>query len=65
MKQKVNNLPKGKDAKPTPEKCLFGVDRPFGDSQLSKDAILRVAKTQAIANAVLGQNIANLLSIEK
>lgn len=48
----------------TPEKCLFGVDRPFGDLQLSKDAVLRVAKTQSIANAVLGENIADLFGIE-
>jgi len=46
-----------------PEKCLFGVDRPFGDLQLSKDAILRYAKTSEISNAVLGGNIAKLLKI--
>ena len=46
-----------------PEKCLFGVDRPFGDLQLSKDAILKLAKTPSIANAVLGENIAQLLNM--
>ena len=46
-----------------PEKCFFGVDRPFGDLQLSKDAILQLAKTPSIANAVLGENIARLLNI--
>nr|WP_092069325.1 amidohydrolase family protein [Dendrosporobacter quercicolus]NSL47434.1 amidohydrolase family protein [Dendrosporobacter quercicolus DSM 1736]SDL89256.1 hypothetical protein SAMN04488502_1011109 [Dendrosporobacter quercicolus] len=47
-----------------PEKCFFGVDRPFGDLQLSKNAVLQFAKTSAIANAVLGENIARLLNIE-
>lgn len=46
-----------------PDKCLFGVDRPFGDLQLSKDAILRYAKTSTISDAVLGGNIAELLKI--
>lgn len=46
-----------------PEKCFFGVDRPFGDLRLSKSAILQLAKTPSIANAVLGENIANLLGI--
>lgn len=46
-----------------PEKCFFGVDRPFGDLQLSKSAILQFAKTPSIANAVLGENIAQLLNI--
>lgn len=47
-----------------PEKCFFGVDHPFGDLQLSKNAILKFAKTTAIANAVLGENIARLLNIK-
>lgn len=46
-----------------PDRCLFGVDRPFGDLQLSKEAILRFAKTPAIANAVLGENMARLLNV--
>ncbi|MDF2656505.1 MAG: hypothetical protein K0R19_2979 [Bacillota bacterium] len=35
-----------------PDKCLFGVDRPFGDLRLSIDTILRFAKIPAIADAV-------------
>lgn len=46
-----------------PGKCLFGVDRPFGDLQLSKDAILRYAKTSEVSNAVLGENMVRLLNI--
>ena len=46
-----------------PEKCFFGVDRPFGDLQLAKDTILRLAGTPSIAQAVLGENIAQLLKI--
>ncbi|MFR3730585.1 amidohydrolase family protein [Lacrimispora sp.] len=46
-----------------PEKCFFGVDHPFGDLQISKNTILQFAKTPAIANAVLGENIARLLKI--
>jgi Predicted metal-dependent hydrolase of the TIM-barrel fold len=46
-----------------PTKCLFGVDRPFGDIQLSKDAIRKVAKSPSISDAVLGENIAHVLKI--
>lgn len=46
-----------------PDKCLFGVDRPFGDLQISKDTILRFANTPEISDAVLGGNIARLLHI--
>lgn len=46
-----------------PEKCIFGVDRPFGDVQLSKEAILKTSKTPSIASAVLGENIAKLLKL--
>lgn len=46
-----------------PHKCLFGVDRPFGDLQISKDTILRMANTTEIADAVLGGNIARLLHL--
>lgn len=46
-----------------PEKCIFGVDRPFGDLELSKQAILKLAKTPAVAKAVLGDNIAGILKI--
>lgn len=44
-----------------PAKCIFGVDRPFGDLELSKQAIIKYAKTPNIANAVLGDNIAKIL----
>ncbi|WP_326522313.1 amidohydrolase family protein [Faecalispora sporosphaeroides] len=46
-----------------PKKCFFGVDRPFGDLQLSKNAVLQFARTSAVANAVLGENIARLLKL--
>lgn len=46
-----------------PEKCLFGVDRPFGDLQISIDTIIKVAKTPFIANAVLGDNLESLLKL--
>lgn len=46
-----------------PEKCIFGVDMPFGDLQLSKETIRKVAKTSSIADAVLGENIAQVLRI--
>ncbi|WP_338432642.1 amidohydrolase family protein [Clostridium tyrobutyricum] len=46
-----------------PEKCIFGVDRPFGDLALSMEAILKVSKSKSIARAVLGENIAQLLEI--
>lgn len=47
-----------------PEKCIFGVDRPFGDLALSQETILKVAKTPVIAEAVLGGNIMRLLDIK-
>jgi uncharacterized protein len=46
-----------------PKKCIFGVDRPFGNLELSKQAILKLAKSSAVANAVLGENIQRILSI--
>ncbi|WP_279222010.1 amidohydrolase family protein [Clostridium sp. E02] len=46
-----------------PQKCIFGVDRPYGDLQLCKDTILKIAKTLSIADAVLGENISELLHI--
>jgi predicted TIM-barrel fold metal-dependent hydrolase len=44
-----------------PHKCIFGVDRPYGDIQLSLDAVLKVANSKSIANAVLGATMAELL----
>lgn len=46
-----------------PEKCIFGVDRPFGDLQLSKEAVLKVSESKSVSKAVLGENIAQLLKI--
>lgn len=46
-----------------PQKCIFGVDRPFGDLELSKEAILKLAKTPAESEAVLGENMARLLNL--
>ncbi|BCN30890.1 amidohydrolase family protein [Anaeromicropila herbilytica] len=46
-----------------PEKCIFGVDMPYGDLELSKQAILKYAKTSDISKAVLGDNIAKILNI--
>lgn len=46
-----------------PQKCIFGVDRPFGDLELSKQGILKCAGTEAVARAVLGENIAQILKI--
>jgi len=46
-----------------PQKCIFGIDRPFGDISLSKETILKVAQSPSVANAVLGENIAKILGI--
>lgn len=46
-----------------PEKCIFGVDRPFGDIELSKQAILKYSKSPDIAKAVLGENMEKILAI--
>ncbi len=46
-----------------PEKCIFGVDCPFGDLELSKKAILKYADSPQIASAILGENIARILEI--
>ncbi len=46
-----------------PDKCIYGVDMPFGDLQSSKEAILKLSKTPSIAAAVLGENIARILKL--
>lgn len=46
-----------------PEKCFFGVDMPYGDLQLSIDAIRKAAGSKPIEKAVLGGNIARLLHL--
>jgi predicted TIM-barrel fold metal-dependent hydrolase len=45
-----------------PLKCIFGVDMPYGDLQLSKEAIEKVCN-KSYTNAVLGENIAKLLKL--
>jgi len=46
-----------------PFKCIFGVDLPYGDLKISKDAVIKYAKEKYIINAVLGDNIAQLLKL--
>ncbi len=46
-----------------PRKCIFGVDRPFGDIGLSIGALKKAAKSAGIANAVLSENIATILGL--
>lgn len=46
-----------------PNKCIFGVDMPYGDLQLSKNTIEKIANTSDIANAVLGNNISTVLKL--
>lgn len=46
-----------------PEKCIFGVDRPFGDLALSMEAVWKTAETESVADAVLGENISKLLRL--
>lgn len=46
-----------------PTKCIFGVEMPYGDLELSIDAVKKLSNDIGVANAVLGENIATLLSI--
>lgn len=46
-----------------PLKCIFGVDMPFGDLQLSLEAVKKICKDSHIADAVLGGNISKLLKL--
>jgi predicted TIM-barrel fold metal-dependent hydrolase len=46
-----------------PHKCIFGVDIPYGDLQLSLDAIKKICNDSSISDAVLGNNIAMLLNL--
>ena len=46
-----------------PLKCIFGVDMPYGDLQLSKETIEKVSNESYITNAVLGDNMAKLLRL--
>jgi len=46
-----------------PDKCLFGTDLPYGDLQIDKDAVTKLAGSPAVAHAVLGENMARLLKL--
>ncbi|AQR95115.1 amidohydrolase family protein [Clostridium saccharoperbutylacetonicum] len=46
-----------------PQKCIFGVDMPYGDLQLSLDAVRKVCKDSYVEDAVLGNNVAKLLKL--
>lgn len=46
-----------------PQKCIFGVDMPYGDLQLSLDAVRKVCNNSYVEEAVLGNNIAELLKL--
>jgi len=45
-----------------PLKCIFGVDMPYGDLHFSKECIEKICNKSYI-NAVLGDNMANLLKL--
>lgn len=44
-----------------PFKCIFGVDLPYGDLQIGKDAVIKLAKEPYVVDAVLGDNMVRLL----
>ncbi|RDU24567.1 amidohydrolase family protein [Anaerosacchariphilus polymeriproducens] len=46
-----------------PLKCIFGVDMPYGDLQLSLDAVRKLSNSNDVTKAVLGENIAVLLNL--
>lgn len=46
-----------------PQKCIFGVDLPYGDLQLSLDAVRKVCNNSYVEDAVLGNNVAKLLKL--
>lgn len=46
-----------------PFKCIFGVDMPYGDLRIGREAVVRFAKEPHVADAVLGENIARLLEL--
>ncbi|WP_058304654.1 amidohydrolase family protein [Gorillibacterium timonense] len=45
-----------------PEKCLFGVDRPYGDLELALEAFRKLCGDEAIARAVMGENMLGILN---
>lgn len=46
-----------------PDKCIFGVDMPYGDLQLGIETVKKMSNDKYTANAVLGDNIAKLLRL--
>ena len=46
-----------------PRKCIFGVDLPYGDLQIGREAVMKFAKDPSVINAVLGDNMAQLLKL--
>jgi len=46
-----------------PAKCIFGVDMPYGDLQLAIAAVRKLANSNEITDAVLGDNIAAVLNL--
>ena len=46
-----------------PHKCIFGVDLPYGDLQIGREAVEKFAKEPYIVNSVLGDNMAQLLKL--
>lgn len=46
-----------------PLKCIFGVDMPYGDLQLSLEAVKKMCNDEYTAKAVLGDNISKILDI--
>ena len=46
-----------------PHKCIFGADLPYGDLLIGKEAVERLAKDSCVIDAVLGDNIAQLLKL--
>lgn len=45
-----------------PGKCLFGVDRPYGDLQLALETFRKLCADQAVARAVMGENMLGILN---
>ena len=45
-----------------PQKCIFGVDLPYGDLQTGREAVVKFAKDPSVINTVLGDNMAELLN---
>jgi predicted TIM-barrel fold metal-dependent hydrolase len=46
-----------------PLKCIFGVDMPYGDLEISKETVKKLCNDSYVADAVLGNNIEKLLKL--